>query len=75
MKPLTKAEKDELLQSLTECQCISQTIGKLGPMLRRTKPGTKRHKEIWDALTRLGNEASEHSSKIRLFLQMQPTKG
>jgi hypothetical protein len=60
--------KKEALDALGELQSVRQTIGKLGPQLRRCKHGSKRHKEIWGALTRLENEASEMSSKIRMAL-------
>ena len=60
--------RKEALKALTELPCLYQSIGKLGYILRRCKPGTKRHKEVWDALTKLENKASELSSKIRLAL-------
>lgn len=56
------------MAALDELPSVRQTIGKLGYQLRRCKPGTKRHKEIWDALTRLENEVCALSSKIRMAL-------
>lgn len=66
---LTPEDRATLDKCLTECQTLRQAIGVLGPKLRRTKPGSKRHKEYWDAMTKLENAASEYSSKIRFFLQ------
>jgi len=60
--------KVQALEALNELPSVRQTIGKLGPQLRRCKPGSKRHQEIWDTLTRLENQACEMSSTIRMAL-------
>jgi len=60
--------RTEAVEALNELPSVRQTIGKLGPQLRRCKPGSKRHKEIWDTLTRLESQACEMSSKIRMAL-------
>jgi hypothetical protein len=65
---LTPEDHATLSKALTECQALSQAIGALGPRLRRTKPGTKKHKKYWDDLTKMENERYEHSDKIRFFL-------
>ena len=65
---LNPEDREKLNQALTECQVLRQSIGSLGLRLGRTKPGSKRHKELWDTMTKLENAASEHSSKIRFFL-------
>ncbi len=49
---LTPKQK-ELLAAVTELKCLHQAIGKLGNALRRTKPGSKRHRAYYDALTQL----------------------
>jgi hypothetical protein len=72
MTPMTEAEQSELLHALTELQPLRQTIGQLGASLRRTKPGTKKHREYWDRLTVLENQAVVYSSKIRMFLMTHP---
>lgn len=66
---LTPEDRETLNKCLTECQTLRQAIGVLGPKLRRTKPGSKRHKQYWDTMTKMENAASEYSSKIRFFLQ------
>ena len=66
--------KQEALAALRELPSHRQTIGKLGAQLRRCKPGTKRYREIWDALTRLENDACEMSSTIRTALLRVPDK-
>ena len=60
--------KSEAIAAFNELPSVSQAIGKLGPVLRRCKPGSKRHREVWDALTRLENQACELSSTIRVAL-------
>lgn len=60
--------KLDAVAALNELPSVSQTIGKLGPVLRRCKAGSKRHKEVWDALTRLENQACELTSTIRVAL-------
>lgn len=65
---LTPEDRETLNKCLTECQTHQLAIGVLGPKLRRTKPDSKRHKQYWDAMTKLENAASEYSSKIRFFL-------
>ena len=65
---LTDEERETLQKALTEVQTLRQAIGVLGSRLRRTKSGTKRHKEYWDSLTKLENAASAHAGKIRFFL-------
>jgi len=62
----------EAIQALYDLQTIRQTIGHLGPMLKRTKPGSKRHQDYYDRLTRLENDASELSSKVAMFLKLVP---
>jgi len=64
--------KQDALAALSELPSVRQTIGKLGPQLRRCKPGSKRHQEIWNTLTRLENQACELSSTIRLALNEIP---
>lgn len=60
--------KQEALEALSELPSARQAIGKIGHLLRRCKPGSKRHKQLWESLTQLENEACELSSKIRLAL-------
>lgn len=72
---MTAAERAELLEALTEAQTHAQAVGSLGIALRRTKPGSKRHKDYWDRLTKLSNAQSEYSSMIRLFLLTHPVEG
>lgn len=62
--------KQEALEALNELPSVRQAVGKLGAQLRRCRPGTKRHKEIWDAMTLLENQACEMSSKIRMALTL-----
>lgn len=64
--------RKDALDALRDLPGVRQTIGKLGPQLRRCRPGSKRHKEIWDALTRLENEACDMSSQIRMALMTVP---
>jgi len=64
--------KQEALAALNELPSIRQAIGRLGLQLRRCKPGSKRHKEIWESLTLLENQASKGSSAIRLALSTLP---
>ena len=72
---MTAAERAELLQALTELRTHGQAIGALGTALRRTKPGSKRHKDYWDRLTKMEAAASEYSSKIAMFLLTHPVEG
>lgn len=69
---MTEQDRQEALQALYALQALRQGIGKLGPMLRRTKPGSKKHSDYWDRLTRMENEASELSSKVAMFLKLAP---
>lgn len=64
--------RQEAMDALADLQSVRQGIGKMGYMLRRCKPGTKRHKQLWDALTLLEGEADKLSSKIRLALHSVP---
>lgn len=64
--------RQDALDALRDLPGVRQTIGKLGPQLRRCKNGSKRHKEIWDALTRLESEACEMSYTIRMALMTVP---
>jgi hypothetical protein len=64
--------KQEALDSMADLQSVRQGTGKMGYMLRRCRPGTKRHKQLWDALTLLEREADELASKIRLALNSIP---
>ena len=66
----TEEDRAEVLAALTDLQPLRQAIGRLGPMLRRTKSGSKKHRQYWDELTRMENEAGELSSKIRMFLRL-----
>jgi len=69
---MTENDRKEALQALYGVQALRQGIGKLGPMLRRTKPGSKKHLDYWNRLTQMENEASELSSKVALFLKLIP---
>lgn len=60
--------KEEALKALNDLPSLRQAVGTHGVALRRCKPGSKRHREVWDAMTRLENEACEASSTIRLAL-------
>jgi len=68
----TEDDRSEAIKALYDLQSIVQTIGHLGPMLKRTKPGSKRHQDYYDRLTRLENDASELSSKVAMFLKLVP---
>jgi hypothetical protein len=68
----TEDDRSEAIKALYELQSIRMTIGHLGPMLRRTKPGSKKHQDYWDRLTVLENDADELSSKVAMFLRMVP---
>jgi hypothetical protein len=69
----TERDRKEALDALYDLQELRQTIGKLGPMLSRTKPGTKRHQDYYDQITRLENEASALSSKVSMFIRLVNT--
>jgi hypothetical protein len=68
----TEDDRSEAIKALYDLQTIRQTIGHLGPMLRRTKSGSKRHQDYWACLIRLENDASELSSKVAMFLKLVP---
>lgn len=66
---MTPRDKATLNTALTEIQTLRQTIGILGHSLRRTKPGSKRHRKYWDQLTKLEADASEKAAMIRMFFE------
>ena len=72
--------RTELRKALADLQSIRQAIGALGPRLRRTKPGSKRHRAYWDSLTQLELtqlelQADECASKLQLALaELIPTE-
>lgn len=67
--------KTEALAALNELPSVRQGIGALGQKLRRCKPGTSEHQRLWDALTKLENQACELSSTIRLALNSLNDEG
>ena len=64
--------RDQLLQAHYDLQSLRQAIGKLGYMLRRTKPGSTRHQDYWRRLTDLENEATRLSEEIAAFIRGVP---
>lgn len=65
----TEQDRQAALKAHQDLHGIRQAIGSLGPRLRRTKPGSKRHKAYYDSLTKLESEASELSSTVAMFLR------
>jgi hypothetical protein len=68
----TEDDRKRAIQALYDLGDIRQAIGRMGPMLRRTRPGSKKHREYYDLLTKLENEASELSSEVAMFLKLVP---
>jgi len=64
--------RSDLLVAHYDLQSLRQAIGKLGYMLRRTKPGSARHQDYWRRLTNLENEATRLSEEIAAFIRGGP---
>jgi len=64
--------REQLLVTHYHLQAARQAIGKLGWMLRRTKPGSARHLDYLKRLTRLEHEATLASEEIAAFIRGGP---
>lgn len=62
--------REEALRALDDLPGHRQAIGSLGLTLRRCKPGSAKHKDAWDRLTKLESEACAMESKIRMALTL-----
>ena len=64
---MTESQK-MILEAVADLKSIHQAIGNLGIALRRTIPGTKKHRKYYDAMTSLERQSCEASEKITNFV-------
>jgi len=64
-----ETDRRAALDAHRQLHSVRQAIGSTGLKLRRTKPGSKRHQDYYDALTKLEDRAATLSETVESFIK------